>query len=156
MNVKNILIKELYEYENNPRRISERAINAVAASIREFGFRIPIIIDSNNVIVCGHTRVKAAIKLGLKEVPCIVADDLTPEQIKAFRLVDNKTAELSGWDFEKLENELEVLDFDFSEFGFDLPDDVDINSFFELSPEIEKDTEEKYITCPECGAQIKL
>lgn len=156
MNARNIPVKDLREYENNPRRISERAVNAVAASIREFGFRIPVLIDSNNVIICGHTRLKAAEQLGLKEVPCIVADDLTPEQIKAFRLVDNKTAELSGWDFEKLEIELEVLDFNFSEFGFDPPEDVDINSFFESSPEKEKDTEEKYITCPECGAQIKL
>lgn len=156
MNARNIPVKDLREYENNPRRISERAVNAVAASIREFGFRIPVLIDSNNVIICGHTRLKAAEQLGLKEVPCIIADDLTPEQIKAFRLVDNKTAELSGWDFEKLEIELEVLDFDFSEFGFDSPEDVDINSFFESSPEKEKDTEEKYITCPECGAHIKL
>lgn len=156
MNARNIPVKDLREYENNPRRISERAVNAVAASIREFGFRIPVLIDSNNVIICGHTRLKAAEQLGLKEVPCIVADDLTPEQIKAFRLVDNKTAELSGWDFEKLEIELEGLDFDFSEFGFDSPEDVDINSFFESSPEKESDTEEKYITCPECGAQIKL
>ena len=97
MNIKNILIKELCEYENNPRRISERAIDAVAASIKNFGFKVPVIIDKDNVIVCGHTRVKAAIKLGLKEVPCIVADDLTPEQIKAFRLADNKTSELSSW-----------------------------------------------------------
>ena len=149
MKVKYIPITEIHAYENNPRKIPEKAINAVTASIREFGFKIPIIIDSNNVIVCGHTRVKAAEKLGLKEVSCIIADDLTPEQVKAFRLADNKTSELTGWDFEKLDLELEELDFNMSEFGFIEDEVVDINSFFE--PEPEKEKEAKSMTCPECG-----
>lgn len=114
-------INALQEYENNPRD-NEKAIEAVAASIQEFGFKVPVIIDGGGVIVAGHTRVKAARVLGLQAVPCIIADDLTPEQVKAFRLADNKTSELSDWDFEKLEAELAELDsleIDMSEFGFD-------------------------------------
>ena len=112
-------ISDLIPYENNPRK-NDIAVDAVMASIKEFKFRVPIIIDKNSVIVAGHTRLKAAQKLGLKTVPCIVADDLTPEQIKAFRLVDNKVGELAGWDFEKLDLELEELDFDMTPFGFEI------------------------------------
>ena len=91
INVKYLQISKLKEYENNPRH-NENAVEAVAESIKQFGFKVPIIIDKDNIIVAGHTRKKAAIKLGLKTVPCIIADDLTPEQVKAFRLADNKTA----------------------------------------------------------------
>lgn len=111
---------ELKEYENNPRN-NDGAVRAVAKSIKEFGFKVPIIIDSDGVIVAGHTRRKAAEYLGLETVPCIVADDLSPEQVKAFRLADNKTGELADWDFDKLEEELEELsnaEFDMSGFGF--------------------------------------
>lgn len=111
-------IGDLIPYENNPRN-NEKAVEAVAASIREFGFKVPIIIDRENVIVAGHTRLKAAQKLGLASVPCIVADDLTDEQIKAFRLADNKTAELAEWDFAKLEEELAEIEMDMAAFGFD-------------------------------------
>ena len=106
-------------YENNPR-INDPAVDAVAASIREFGFKVPVVIDRMGVIVAGHTRVKAAEKLGMTQVPCVIADDLTDEQVRAFRLADNKTGELAGWDFEKLEAELEALsNVDMSQFGFD-------------------------------------
>lgn len=121
MLIKQIAINELRDYENNPR-INEQAVDAVAESILEFGFKVPIIIDSNNVIIAGHTRKKASEKLGLEEVPCIIADDLTPEQVKAFRLADNKTAELAEWDMDKLGLELEALqalDIDMTVFGFD-------------------------------------
>lgn len=114
-------ITELKEYENNPRN-NDEAVEAVAESIEQFGFKVPIIIDREGVIVAGHTRRKAAVKLGLDTVPCIIADDLTPEQIQAFRLADNKTAELAEWDFEALEKELAELtafDVDMSLFGFD-------------------------------------
>ena len=124
MNIVEKNIKELKEYENNPRN-NDGAVEAVAESIKQFGFKVPIIIDKDGVIIAGHTRKKAAEMLGLKKVPCIVADDLTPEQIKAFRLADNKTAELAEWDFSKLETELAELDnieFDMSAFGFDLSD----------------------------------
>lgn len=89
-------IDSITPYENNPRN-NDNAVDAVAASIKEFGFRVPIVIDGSGVIVAGHTRHKAAQKLGLQKVPCIIADDLTPEQVKAFRLADNKVAELATW-----------------------------------------------------------
>lgn len=125
MQITNKQIKELIPYENNPRR-NDKAVNAVAASIKQFGFKQPIVIDKDNVIVCGHTRYKAAQKLRLKEVPCIMADDLTDDQIKAFRLADNKTAELAEWDFPLLDLELADIDLDMSEFGFD---DISVDEF---------------------------
>ncbi len=112
-------INDIKEYKNNPRKNNE-AVGAVAESIKEFGFKVPIIIDKNSVIVAGHTRKKAAEELGLTEVPCIIADDLTPQQIKAFRLADNKVAEKAEWDFELLDVELEDIEMDMSGFGFDL------------------------------------
>ena len=87
-------IDELKPYNRNPRR-NDQAVDAVAASIKEFGFKVPIVIDKDSEIVAGHTRLKAAYKLGIKDIPCIIADDLTPDQIKAFRLADNKTSELA-------------------------------------------------------------
>lgn len=126
-----ININDLIPYENNPR-INDNAVDAVANSIKEFGFKVPIVVDKNNVIVAGHTRLKAAQKLGLEEVPVIVADDLTEEQIKAFRLADNKVSELADWDFSKLEEELNGLDMDMSQFNFDMK---------ELSKEFDKNKE---------------
>lgn len=114
-------IDSLTPYHNNPRN-NENAVEPVAESIREFGFKIPIVIDSDGVIIAGHTRHKAAQKIGLKKVPCIVADDLTPEQIKAFRLADNKVSEFATWDLEKLDAELAALsEFGMQDFGFDPP-----------------------------------
>ena len=116
-------VSELVPYEKNPRKISEEAINAVAESIKEFGFKNPILIDKNNVIIAGHTRRLASLKLGLEEVPCVVVDDLSPQQIKALRLADNKTNELAEWDIGELDLELEgLLDMDMERFGFDLPE----------------------------------
>lgn len=106
---------ELIPYVNNPRN-NEVAVDKVASSIQEFGFKVPIIVDSQNVIIAGHTRFKASKKLGLKEVPCIVSDDLTEAQIKAFRIADNKVSELATWDEELLSLELEQL----AEMGYDL------------------------------------
>lgn len=111
---------ELIPYENNARD-NDGAVDAVAKSIAEFGFQVPIIIDSGNVIVAGHTRLKAAQKLGLEKVPCLIADDLTAEEIKAFRLIENKTNELADWDNQALNVELsELTDFNMQEFGFDV------------------------------------
>lgn len=113
-------IDELVPYEKNPRK-NDAAVDKVAASIREFGFKVPIVVDKDNVIAAGHTRYKAAKKLGLETVPCIIADDLTDKQIKAFRLADNKVAEKSEWDFDLLGDELDdILNIDMSQFGFDL------------------------------------
>ncbi len=109
-------LSEIKPYPGNPR-INDYAVNAVANSIREFGFRNPLIIDRNHIIVAGHTRYAAAKKLNLTEVPCVIADDLTDEQIKAYRIADNSTAELSEWDDDLLKMELDGLDFDMSDFG---------------------------------------
>jgi len=134
-------ISELKEYENNPRN-NEAAVEAVANSISEFGFKVPLVITRDNIIIAGHTRYKASHRLGILEVPCIIADDLTDEQIKAFRLVDNKTSELATWDLDKLQVELEGLDLDMSQFGFEKAveevttheDDFDIGGELEKEP----------------------
>lgn len=131
MTIKEIITKELIPYENNPRN-NDNAVGSVANSIREFGFKVPIVIDKNNVIVAGHTRHKAAELLGLEKVPCIIADDLTDEQIKAFRLADNKTAELATWDFDKLYDELQEINLNMNDFGFD---EVEEPNFEELDGE---------------------
>lgn len=150
MKIIDIEISQLTEYENNPRN-NDDAVEYVAKSIEEFGFKVPVVVDKNNVIVAGHTRVKAAKQLNMKTVPCIVADDLTEEQIRAFRLADNKTSELSSWDFQKLEEELkEIQNIDMSEFSFELTHDIDIDSFFEEDEE-KKEKEPKQIQCPHCG-----
>lgn len=118
MQVVQMKLDDLIPYENNPRK-NDNAVDKVAESIREFGFKVPVVVDKNNVIVAGHTRVKAAEQLGLDTVPVIVADDLNDEQIRAFRLADNKTAEFSHWDFTLLEEELEqIRNIDMEEFGF--------------------------------------
>ena len=109
-------INELVPYENNAR-INDKAIDIVANSIKEFGFKNPCIIDKNNVLVAGHTRVLACKKLGITKVPCIVADDLTEEQIKAFRIADNSSAQVAEWDMDKLMQELNVINYDMAKFG---------------------------------------
>ena len=151
-------IDEIKPYEKNPRR-NEEAVRYVAESINEFGFKVPILIDKNNVIVAGHTRYKAAQKLNLDKIPCIVADDLTEEQIKAFRLADNKVAEKAQWDFELLTAELEELcDFDMSSFGFltdELVLDVSDDDFLQ-DTEVTKSKEPKTVECPHCGEKFEV
>src|SRR5574344_2795123 len=107
---------ELIPYENNAR-INDNAVEAVAKSIKEFGMKNPILIDKENVIIAGHTRVKALKSLGMNTAPCIVADDLTEEQIKAFRIADNSTAQIADWDLDKLQQEIQDLNFDFYTLG---------------------------------------
>ena len=120
MEIKKVNLQDITPYENNPRK-NDDAVAAVVASIKEFGFKVPIVIDSNGVIVAGHTRYKAAKKLDLKEIPCIVADDLTEDQIKAFRLADNKVGEIADWNFELLDEELRgITDINMSDFGFNI------------------------------------
>lgn len=160
MEIKEIELTKIKPYERNPRK-NDDAVDSVANSIESFGFRVPIVIDTNNIIVAGHTRYKAAKKLGLKTVPIIVADDLTEEQITAFRLVDNKTQELSSWDFSKLVEELTALvdDFDMSLFGFapigNENDDIkaaeqNLDEGEELSLD-DFENEQFTCTCPSCG-----
>ena len=124
-------IGEIKPYEKNPRK-NDNAVDAVASSISQFGFKNPIVIDGNNVIICGHTRYKAAKKLGLNTVPCVVASDLTDEQIKAYRLADNKVAELAEWDIDLLGEELDsIFDIDMSDFGFDLSEEEEETEIIE-------------------------
>ena len=121
MEVKLVSIDDIKPYEGNPRQ-NDQAVDAVAASLREFGFRQPIVVDADGVIIVGHTRWKAARKLGLAKVPVHVATDLSPEQIKAYRIADNQTASLAEWDFDLLPIELKDLqgaDYDLGLLGFD-------------------------------------
>ena len=129
---------DIIPYDRNPRN-NDNAVDAVANSIREFGFKVPVVIDKDGVIVCGHTRVKAAKKLIAKgevdweEIPCIMADDLNDEQIKAFRLADNKTSELSEWDETLLALEMDdIFNIDLEQFGFTT-----------IEEELEEEEEEK-------------
>ncbi|MBX3403817.1 MAG: ParB N-terminal domain-containing protein [Phycisphaeraceae bacterium] len=125
MNIETLPIDAVHEYDRNPRTINDAAIEAVAKSIQAFGFKVPILIDADGVIIAGHTRLRAARKLGLKEVPVIRATDLTPEQVKALRIADNKVASLTAWDMELLPIELADLkgvDFDLSLLGFSADD----------------------------------
>lgn len=143
MEIQEKSIDSIKPYENNPR-INDEAVPFVAESIEKFGWQQPIVIDRDNVIIAGHTRYKAALRLGLKTVPCKYADELTPEEVDAYRIADNKTAELSTWDEDKLTTELEkCAAFDMSAFGFDAqdepedPDDVVEDQYEEFEvPEI--------------------
>ena len=168
MNIIDVELDKLKPYENNPR-FNDEAIEPVVNSIKQFGFKVPIIIDSSNVIVAGHTRLKAAKQLGMDKLPCIVVSDLTEEQIKAFRLADNKVAEFSSWDYEKLEEELtnivqngEINIDSLIKLGFESDLNIDnkeieeaLDDFFEdveIEPEhnlsSKSKDDEKYIICP--------
>lgn len=150
---------DLKPYEDNPRIITDEAIEKVANSIKEFGFKNPILIDKDNVIIAGHTRYKACLKLDIDKVPCIYADDLTEEQIKAYRLVDNRTSELSMWDFSMLDIELEDISIDMEAFGFEKCEEVALNvndEDFLQDTEITKNKEAKKIICPKCGEIIEI
>ena len=131
----------LYYYENNPRR-NEKAVKAVRKSIEEFGFLNPIIVDNENVIICGHTRFLAAKQLNMETVPVIVAGDLTEEQVTAFRLADNKVAEIATWNKSKLHDELLELKgiFDMTQFGFKSDEE-----------ELTRQLSSKHHKCPRCG-----
>ena len=137
-------INELIPYENNPR-LNDEAVDYVANSIKEFGFKVPIVIDKNNVIVAGHTRLKASKKLGLDKVPCIIADDLNEEQIKAFRLADNKVSEKADWDFNMLDDELKDIDINMEQFGFDEVLEIEEQEIIEDEvPEVPEEPKAKY------------
>ena len=118
MQIIQIPINDIKSYKNNAKKHPDEQINHIANSIKSFGFKQPLVIDKDNNIVAGHGRLLAAVKLGMSEVPCIIADDLTPEEIQAYRLADNKTNE-SPWDFELLDLELkDIFDIDMADFGF--------------------------------------
>ena len=134
-------LKDIIPYTNNPRNNDGEAVDKVAASIHEYGFNVPIVIDKDNVIIAGHTRYKAAQKLKHKKVPCIRAEHLSPAQVKAYRIADNKVAEFSSWENDMLALELEQLqelDFDLDLTGFD---DDEISKLLDLEedePEIKE------------------
>ena len=155
MEIKMIKVDELIPYENNPRK-NDEAVNYVMQSIKDFGFKVPIVIDKDNTIIAGHTRYKASQELGLKEVPCIVADDLTEEQVKAFRLADNKVGELASWDYDLLNMELDdILEFNMEDYGFLKQEDVNLDDFFEEKEQVEEE-KKNTLTCPYCGKEIEL
>jgi ParB-like chromosome segregation protein Spo0J len=156
-------IDRCVEYARNPRK-NDHAVDKVAAAIREFGFRVPICAKSDGTVVDGHLRLKAAKKLGLTEIPVILADDMSEAQIKAFRLSVNKVAELADWD-----NDLLALEFDeLREMGFDLtltgfePDEIGGLDAPDFAPGTEDDQGKldelapKMVTCPHCQAEWDL
>lgn len=149
MEIVELPIKALKPYKRNPRK-NDKAVEYVANSIRQFGFKVPIVIDENYEIVCGHTRWKAAKVIGLESVPCIMADDLNEDQIRAFRLADNKTAEMADWDFDLLEMEFNDIDpelFDMSDFGFFQDDEQEDKAPTEVT---EDDFDETTVTESVC------
>ena len=149
MNIIEKRVKDLKPYEKNPR-LNDDAVKYVAESIKEFGFKVPIVIDSDNNIVCGHTRWKACKKLKIDTVPCVVADDLTEEQIKAFRVADNKTSEKSGWDFALLDTELaEIETIDMTLLGFDETKNSEPIDLDDEEPKTDRAI--KIVHCPKCG-----
>lgn len=153
MKIVMVPLHEMVPYENNPRD-NASAVEVVAKSIKEFGFKVPIVLDRNKQIVAGHTRMLAAALLGMTEAPCILADDLTDDQVKAFRLADNKTAEMAGWMFTDLEAELSDLSIDMTQFGFIEDEHVDLNELFGDGDEQHSKKAKGYI-CPECGESFE-
>lgn len=149
--IKNIKVSKLQPYERNPRR-NDKAVDEVVKSIQNLGYKTPIIIDENFVILCGHTRFKAIKKLGWTEIPFVVQyDDLNDQQKNEYRVRDNKSAELAEWDFEILEEDFSVEDL--QDMGFD-----NINSNFEPGTIEEQgkldELKPKYVICPECGKEF--
>lgn len=148
-------INQLHPYENNARKIPQKAVDAVAESIHRYGFRNPILVDAKNVIVAGHTRLLAAKQLNLTEVPCIEIHDLADEKVKALRIADNRTAEFSSWDFLKLEKELTDLDlepFGFGELKIEEQPKPEPVEFDDIEPVEFDDLEAvKFNKCPKCG-----
>lgn len=153
MKVETVSIDKIKPYENNPRN-NDDAVDAVANSIKEFGWQQPIVVDNEGVIIVGHTRYKAAKQLKLKEVPIVVADNLTEEQVNAYRLADNKSGELANWDTKKLDDELQALldQIDMTDFGFD--ENIEFDPADDIDVDLETDDKDKkliQVTCPNCG-----
>lgn len=145
MNIVEKKVGDLIPYDKNPRDNS-LAVQYVMESIKQFGFKVPMVIDKYNVIICGHTRLLAAKKLKLKTVPCIVADDLTQEQIDAYRLADNRVAEFSSWDFDMLQEELlDIENIDMEKFLFQIVEPVP------KKEKMKKDEDgRELVVCPKC------
>lgn len=151
MEIVNRKTNSIKPYDKNPRK-NDDAVQYVAESIKEFGFKVPIVIDSDGVIVAGHTRYKAAQMLKMKEVPCVIADDLTEEQVKAYRLADNKVSEAAEWDFELLTEELEnIFEIDMEAFGFMEEEEPEPKERKDLSGEVG----EVFQIIVECNSELE-
>ena len=155
LNIEYLKIGDINEYENNARRHEEADVHAIAKSIESFGFSDPIgVWGKANTIVEGHGRYLAALELGLQEVPVIRLDHLTDEERRAYALAHNKTAELSGWDFGKLEEELSDLEgiIDMSEYGFE-EHTIDWEKVDEINKDNYEKPETERLRCPLCGGE---
>lgn len=147
-------VDKIIPYEKNPRN-NKAAVEYAKNSIKRFGFRNPIVLDKDNVIVAGHTRWAAAKELGLKKVPCVSAEDLTPAQVRAYRIADNKVADMAGWDNDLLGEELKKIlaedEFDMTDFGFGdfeltmLTEDITPEPFDEAVVDEYKEKETEYL-----------
>lgn len=155
MNIQNIPLADIHPYARNPRK-NDEAVKNVAASIREFGFLVPLVIDAGHEIVAGHTRYKAAQSLGMKEVPCVIADELTEDQIKAFRLADNKVGEMAAWDMDLLPLELAGIMLPMTDFGFETISDEDFSENFTLDDGEKKPFQQISITVHDEQAKLIL
>ena len=162
MNIESRLLADIVPYAKNAKKHDNRQINNVAESIKQYGFVQPIVIDKNNVVVIGHCRLLAAKQLKMKEVPCVCVDDLTEEQVKALRIVDNKSNE-SEWDFDILPDELAELDLSDFSFDFGIEDEEEETEIVEdEAPEVDEDAEPitklgdiwqlgRWVYCKKCG-----
>lgn len=155
MKILSLPLTDIRPYEKNPRK-NDNAVNAVAASIRQFGFLVPLVIDQAHIIVAGHTRYKAAQRLGMKTVPCVVADELSEDQIKAFRLADNKVSEAAQWDMDLLPLELADIIMPMTDFGFQAISDDDYSDQFTLDAGEKKPFQQISITVHDEQARLIL
>lgn len=155
MNILQFPLAEVHPYKNNPRK-NDGAVDAVAASIKQYGFLVPLVISADHEIITGHTRYKAAGRLGLKTVPCVIADELTDEQIKAFRLVDNKVGELAEWDVDLLPLELADITQDLSVFGFESISEEEFGEEFALDSGEKKPYQQISLTLHDKQAELIL
>lgn len=155
MNILQLPLAEIHPYKNNPRK-NDKAVDAVAASIQQYGFLVPLVISKEHEIITGHTRFKAAKKLGLASVPCVIADELTPEQVKAFRLVDNKVGELAEWDVDMLPLELADIAADLSVFGFESISEDEFGEEFTLDSGEKKPFQQISLTLHDEQAKLIL
>ncbi len=155
MNIVQLPLSEIHPYARNPRK-NDEAIKNVAASIRQFGFLVPLVIDRNHEIVAGHTRYKAAQSLGMKEAPCVIADELTEDQIKAFRLADNKVGEMAQWDMDLLPLELADIVMPMTDFGFQSISHDDFSDQFTLDAGEKKPFQQISITVHDEQARLIL
>lgn len=167
INIIQMDIEILKPYLKNNKKHSEKQIQKVAKSIKEFGWQQPIVCDKQNTVIIGHCRLEAAKKLGIKKVPVLLTDNLSTSQIKALRLADNKLSDLAEWDFDNIKAELEELkleEFDIDLTGFDSieldnllkeKENINLDDFFEENTK-PKEKEKKVLICPHCGEEIEV